>query len=101
MLAIGYLAVFSATIELLQFVKGIGLCELDDVINNTLGTFAGFAVMRWVSRHNENGIHNNVDEDNRCCNIGYNSLDTARCCSRLQAKRIEIEGRISMIFEHF
>lgn len=34
--------VFSALIEICQYVFGLGLCELDDVICNTLGAMIGF-----------------------------------------------------------
>ena len=34
----------SALIEVLQYLLGIGLCELDDVISNSLGGIAGFAL---------------------------------------------------------
>lgn len=40
-------------IELVQFIKKIGITELDDVVNNTLGTMIGyglFALAVWVVR---------------------------------------------------
>lgn len=33
--------IFSCSIELVQFLLKIGLCELDDVFHNTLGTLIG------------------------------------------------------------
>ena len=38
-------AVFSILIEVIQFVGGYGLAELDDVICNVLGAMIGF----WIS----------------------------------------------------
>lgn len=35
-------AVLSLFIELLQLLTGTGLCELDDLLHNTLGTFTGY-----------------------------------------------------------
>ncbi len=35
---------FSLFIELMQYITGRGLCELDDVFHNTLGTIAGFLI---------------------------------------------------------
>ena len=35
---------FSATIELLQFITGRGLMEFDDVFNNTVGAVLGYLI---------------------------------------------------------
>lgn len=39
---------FSCSIEILQFVFKIGLCELDDVFHNTLGTLIGLLIGKWI-----------------------------------------------------
>lgn len=39
---------FSTLIELVQFIGGYGLAELDDVICNSLGAVIGFGIMRMV-----------------------------------------------------
>ena len=39
-------AVLSGAIEILQLVFRCGLCELDDVMNNVLGTIIGYAIWR-------------------------------------------------------
>lgn len=39
----------SAIIEMIQFITGIGLCELDDVISNGLGGVAGYCMSENVS----------------------------------------------------
>ena len=36
--------VFSVAVEVVQYVTGFGLCEIDDVISNSLGGFIGFAL---------------------------------------------------------
>ena len=43
----------SITIELTQYLAGLGLCELDDVISNGLGGVIGYAICpyRFVRRH--------------------------------------------------
>ncbi len=33
---------FTVSIETLQYFLGVGLCEFDDVFNNTLGTVLGY-----------------------------------------------------------
>ena len=39
---------FSCLIEILQFVLKVGLCELDDVFHNTLGTLIGLLIGKWI-----------------------------------------------------
>lgn len=39
----------SLIIELLQLVTGRGLCEVDDLIHNTLGCMIGFGVYKVIS----------------------------------------------------
>lgn len=34
---------FSLSIELIQYWFGLGVCEMDDVLHNTLGVLAGYA----------------------------------------------------------
>ncbi len=41
--------IFSGTIELLQYITGRGLTEVDDVITNTLGAAVGVAVYHIIS----------------------------------------------------
>ena len=36
--------VLSVIIELLQLLSGKGLCEFDDILHNTLGTFIGVSI---------------------------------------------------------
>lgn len=36
----------SILIELLQLITGTGLCEIDDLINNTIGGLIGFIISR-------------------------------------------------------
>ena len=36
--------VLSVIIEILQLISGRGLCEFDDVLHNTLGTFVGVSI---------------------------------------------------------
>lgn len=45
---------FSAGIEITQYITGRGLCEFDDVFNNTLGAFVGFTSWRLKMRYNKN-----------------------------------------------
>ena len=42
-------AVLSAVIEISQLIFRCGLCELDDVMNNTLGAAAGYGMWKIVS----------------------------------------------------
>ncbi|MFR5118576.1 MAG: VanZ family protein [Ruminococcus sp.] len=42
--------VFSAGIEITQYITGRGLCEFDDVFNNTLGACVGFTSWRLKMR---------------------------------------------------
>ena len=44
---------FSAGIEITQYVTGRGLCEFDDVFNNTLGACVGFTSWRLKMRYNK------------------------------------------------
>ena len=37
---------FTALIELLQFIMHRGLCEIDDIISNSAGVILGFAIFR-------------------------------------------------------
>ena len=47
----------SVGIELIQFIFGIGLCELDDIISNSLGAIIGFGISCiWKSRMRANPI---------------------------------------------
>lgn len=46
--AVGFL--FSLFIELTQYVTGRGLCELDDIIHNTLGAAVGAMLYMIISR---------------------------------------------------
>ena len=39
---------FSALIEVIQYFSGTGLCELDDVINNSLGGLLGYGAARFL-----------------------------------------------------
>lgn len=43
-------AVFSAVIEITQYIGGYGLCELDDVICNTLGAVLGYMIATLIRR---------------------------------------------------
>lgn len=40
----------SVAIEVLQFFTQRGLCELDDVIHNTLGVVIGYGVYKVISK---------------------------------------------------
>ena len=40
---------FSIIIEILQFIFRKGLCETDDVINNTLGTIIGLLLLKLIN----------------------------------------------------
>lgn len=42
--------VFSVLIELVQYIGGFGLAELDDVICNTLGAMIGFWIVMWLKK---------------------------------------------------
>lgn len=46
--------VFSALIEVVQYIGGFGLAELDDVICNTLGALLGFGLMSFLKRKIQN-----------------------------------------------
>lgn len=40
----------SAAIELVQLIFKCGLCELDDIINNTFGAFMGYVIIMIIGR---------------------------------------------------
>lgn len=42
--------IFSTVIEIVQYIGGYGLAELDDVICNTLGAMVGFEIMRVMRK---------------------------------------------------
>ena len=42
--------IFSIVIEIIQYFACLGLCELDDVICNGLGTFLGFRMFAFVQK---------------------------------------------------
>ena len=42
--------VFSVLIEAAQYIFGLGLCELDDVICNALGAMIGFWIVMWLKK---------------------------------------------------
>ena len=42
--------IFSIVIEIIQYFACLGLCELDDVICNGLGTFLGFKMFAFVQK---------------------------------------------------
>lgn len=44
---------FSAGIEITQYITGRGLCEFDDVFNNTFGACLGYMSWRLKMRYNE------------------------------------------------
>lgn len=46
--------VLSTSIELIQFLFGLGLCEVDDVIFNTLG--AAFGTVSYILTHYKDGM---------------------------------------------
>lgn len=41
---------FSAFIEVTQFITGRGLCEVDDVFNNTVGAVIGYLIFKCCSK---------------------------------------------------
>lgn len=43
-------AMMSAWIELMQMLLQCGLCELDDVVHNSLGAWIGFVIWIWMKR---------------------------------------------------
>lgn len=51
LLSVTYVFIFSASIELLQYISAVGTCEFDDVFNNTLGAVLGFVIARWIGKH--------------------------------------------------
>ena len=46
--------IFSTLIEVVQYIGGFGLAEVDDVICNTLGTLIGFAILSFLKRKLQN-----------------------------------------------
>ena len=40
----------SVTIEVVQYIGMLGFCELDDVLNNTVGTVFGYFIGRMVKK---------------------------------------------------
>lgn len=40
----------SAAIEITQYIGILGYCEVDDVLNNTIGTVVGYMAWRFVQR---------------------------------------------------
>lgn len=50
--------VFSTVIEAIQYIGGFGLCELDDVICNTLGALIGYWIWQSVTK-----IKGKIDAD--------------------------------------
>lgn len=47
-IAIGFL--LSVIIEVVQYIRMLGFCELDDVLNNTVGTVFGYFLGRMVEK---------------------------------------------------
>ena len=47
---LSFSALFSILIEALQYILGLGLCELDDVICNALGAMIGFWIIMWLKK---------------------------------------------------
>lgn len=45
----------SIAIELIQYFTGLGLCELDDILNNTLGGLLGYLVISAAYRRKKTG----------------------------------------------
>ena len=55
-LSVSIAAVFSASLEFLQFVLRKGLCETDDIISNTFGALIGcYIYLLWRSVMNKYG----------------------------------------------
>ena len=52
---------FSCSIELLQYVFKLGLCELDDVFHNTLGTLIGLFIGNWIRKQCQRRLE--IDRD--------------------------------------
>lgn len=55
--------VFSVAIEGIQYVGGFGLCELDDVICNTVGAMIGYWI--WQSAKGIKGTRNETGKKTR------------------------------------
>ncbi len=54
-------AMVSLTIELLQLKTGLGLFELDDLLNNTIGALLGWCLWRGTSRISEKNVVRHLD----------------------------------------
>lgn len=55
----------SLLIEMLQYVTGLGLCELDDVVSNTLGGFIGVMTaigLAWAGKKLSGKIYRSKGE---------------------------------------
>lgn len=50
--------VFSALIEITQYVTRLGLCELDDVICNSLGALTGYGLLKVMISFSEKESNN-------------------------------------------
>lgn len=48
---------FSVIIEVTQYITGLGLCEFDDVFNNTLGALIGYDIYMIFNNANHSGIN--------------------------------------------
>ena len=46
---------FSCSIEIIQYLLKIGLCELDDVFHNTLGTLIGLVMWKRIDKLEDKG----------------------------------------------
>ena len=63
---ITYGFLFSLAIEIMQYITGRGLADIDDLINNTLGAVIGYLIYRVGKSKFERKIHYNA-------NIEYDS----------------------------
>lgn len=54
-------AMTSLTIELLQLKTGLGLFELDDLLNNTIGALLGWCLWHAASRISEKNVIKHLD----------------------------------------
>lgn len=53
----------SVLVEIIQYVTHLGLCELDDMINNTYGTLLGYGIWLMYNR--------NLDSKNKTVAAGF------------------------------
>lgn len=53
----------SVLVEIIQYVTHLGLCELDDMINNTYGTLLGYGI--WLM------FNKNLDSKNKAVAAGF------------------------------